>query len=334
MKAFEYAAPRSEAELVQLLSSSAGSVEILAGGTDLVGLMKKMIVTPQRVVNIMEIPSLKAIDELPDGSLAIGAAVTLDVLLDHPYLDVYPAIKQAIHGISSMQLQCQGTLGGEVCQRPQCWFYRNGMGLVSANVSEGASQYHAILGNGGPAKFVNNSRLAPALIVLGAQLRVIGPAAGENGSAMSEQFLPVEQLFRVPVRESDRLLALAPDQAVTHIILPPIAGRTCATYEVRQGQGPDYPLAAAAAALRMDASGTVHEARIAMGHVAPTPWLPQEAAQSLLGQRIDEFRADLAGEIAVSRATPFAGNEYKVQLAKTAVKRAVLLAAGLATGGF
>lgn len=356
MKAFEYAAPRTEAELVALLSppqtarqratAEPGSVEILAGGTDLVGLMKKMIVTPDRVVNIMEVPSLRTIDELPDGGLSIGAAVTLDVLLDHPYLDRYPAIKQAIRGINSMQLQCQGTLGGEICQRPQCWFYRNGMGLVSANVEEGANHYHAILGNTGPAKFVNNSRIAPALIALGAQLRVVGPAqaggsavSAGNGvpaeqTALEEHFLPVESLFRIPQREGDRLLSIAPDQVVTHIVLPPIAGRTCASYEVRHGEGPEYPLAAAAAALRMDVAGVVHEARVVMGHVAPTPWIPHAAAQSLLGHRVDEARAQLAGEIAVSNATPLAGNEYKVQLAKTAVKRAILLAAGFDTGGF
>src|SRR5262245_25211945 len=175
MKNFEYAAPRTEAEALELLAADPGKVEILAGGTDVIGLMKKMIVTPDRVVNIMEVPTLKTIDELPDGGIAIGAAVTLNALLDHPYLDLYPSVKQAIRGINSMQLQCQGTLGGEVCQRPQCWFYRNGMGLLRANVVQGANHYHAILSNSGPAKFVNNSRIAPALIALDAQLRVLGP---------------------------------------------------------------------------------------------------------------------------------------------------------------
>jgi xanthine dehydrogenase YagS FAD-binding subunit len=233
-----------------------------------------------------------------------------------------------------MQLQCQGTLGGEVCQRPQCWFYRSGLGLVSANVADGANQYHAILGNSGPAKFVNNSRIAPALIALGAQLRVIGLGPSDGQPTTVEKFVPVEELFRVPKRDDDRMLSLAPDQLLTHIILPPIGGRTCASYEVRHGEGPEYPLAAASAALRMDALGVVRDARVAMGHVAPTPWLAHEAAQSLLGHRVDDERASLAGDIAVSRATPLAGNEYKVQLAKTAVQRAILLAAGLETGGF
>lgn len=327
MKAFEYASPRSEAEVVQLLSAEPGKTEILAGGTDLVGLMKKMIVTPDRVVNIMDVPTLGSIDELPDGSVSIGAAVTLDDVLAHPYIDMYPAIKQAIRGISSMQLQAQGTLGGEVCQRPRCWFYRNGDGLLSADVAEGANEFHAILGNSGPAKFVNSSRIAPALIALDAQLRVVGPEE-------DEQFVPVAEFFRSPHREGQREYVLEPNQFVSHIILPPIEGRTCATYEVRHGEGPDYPLAAASAALQFDGFGVVREASVVLGQVAPMPWISQEAVDVLRGRKVDEALAEEAGQAAVSRATPLSQNEYKVQLAKVAVKRAVLLAAGYETGGF
>jgi xanthine dehydrogenase YagS FAD-binding subunit len=328
MKAFEYAAPRTEAEVLQVLSAEPGKTEVLAGGTDLVGLMKKMLVTPDCVVNIMEVPSLKTIDELPDGSVSIGAAVTLDQILDHPYVDVYPAVKQAIRGINSMQLQCQGTLGGEVCQRPRCWFYRNGQGLLSENAAEGANQYHAILGNSGPAKFVSGSRIAPALMALDAQLRVIGPAEDE------ETLVPVSDFFRTPRHDGQREHVLQPQQLVTHVILPPIAGRTCATYEVRDGEGPDYPLAAAAVALRFDGLGIVHEAKVVLGQVAPTPWNSSEAASLLIGHAVDSQRAEQAGLAAVRLASPLSENKYKVQLAKVAVKRAILLAAGLETGGF
>ncbi|MBC8354247.1 MAG: FAD binding domain-containing protein [Planctomycetes bacterium] len=327
MKAFEYASPRTEAEIVDLLSAEPGKTEILAGGTDLVGLMKKMIVTPDRVVNIMDVPTLRSIDELPDGSVSIGAAVTLDDVLAHPYIDIYPAIKQAIRGISSMQLQAQGTLGGEVCQRPRCWFYRNGDGLLSPDVAEGANEFHAILGNSGPAKFVNSSRIAPALIALDAQLRVVGPEE-------DEQFVPVAAFFRSPHREGQREHVLEPNQFVSHILLPPIEGRTCATYEVRHGEGPDYPLAAAAAALQFDGFGIVRDANVVLGQVAPMPWISQEAADVLRGRKVDEALAETAGQAAVSRATPLSQNEFKVQLAKVAVKRAILLAAGYETGGF
>ena len=190
MKNFEYAAPRTEAEVLQLLSPEPGKVEILAGGTDLVGLLKAMVVTPDRVVNIMEIPSLQEIAELPDGGVSVGATVTLDQILAHPYLDRYPAIKQAIRGINSRQLQCQGTLGGEVCQRPQCWYYRSGRGLLSGNAADGANRFHAILGNSGAAKFVHASRIAPALVALNARCRIIGPAADAGAVSGCGGFLP------------------------------------------------------------------------------------------------------------------------------------------------
>lgn len=322
MKAFEYAAPRTEEEVLQLLSAEPERTEILAGGTDLVGLMKKMVVTPERVVNIMDVPSLQTIESLPEGGVSIGAAVTLDDVLQHAGLDVYPSIKQAIRGISSLQLQCQGTLGGEIVQRPRCWYFRQGRGLMSPEVERGANQLHAILGNGGAAKFVSSSRLAPALIALDAQLRVLGPQPGEV------RLIPLADIYRIPQRDGEREYALLPNQFFTHVIIPAIAGRTCATYEVRQGEGPEFPLAASSAALRMDVRGIVREARVVLGQVAPIPWISREAARVIVGHPMDEQLAERAGQAAVAMATPLSENAYKVQLAKVAVKRAILLASG------
>jgi xanthine dehydrogenase YagS FAD-binding subunit len=329
MKSFAYASPTTEGEALSLLAEP-GEIEILAGGTDLVGLMKKMIITPDLVVNILDIPSLKTIEQLDGGAIAIGAAVTLEEVLAHPYLDPYPAIGQAIQGISSMQLQCRGTIGGEVLQRPQCWYFRDGKGLLAVGgsaVEEGDSRYHAIFGNEGAAKFVSASRIAPALIALNATARVIGPTNED------ERFLPIEQLFRVPRHEGERENILARGQFLTHIILPDRRNVASATYEVRQGEGPDFPLAAAAASLRIE-GGIVREAGIILGQVAPTPWISNEAAAAITGQPVNKQSAEAAGFAAVASACPLSHNAYKVQLAKTAVKRAILRAAGQETGGF
>jgi xanthine dehydrogenase YagS FAD-binding subunit len=328
MKNFEYASPRSEAEVLTLLSSRPGHTEILAGGTDLIGLMQANIVRPERVVNILEVPSLKTIEQLDNGALAVGSTVTLDVLLDHPYLTPYPALKQAIEGIASMQLQCQGTLGGEVLQRPQCWFFRNGRGLLAGGgklAAEGDNRFHAIFGNQGAAKFVSNSRLAPALVALGASVRLIGPAEAD------EKFVSIEELYRAPRHEAEREHAVAPNQLVTHLLIPASTGFN-ATYEVRHGAGPDYPLTAAAASLQIE-GGIVREARIVLGHVAPTPWISLEAAAELIGKPVNEETATAAGAAAIVPAAPLSNNAYKVQLAQVAVKRAILRAAGLDTGG-
>jgi xanthine dehydrogenase YagS FAD-binding subunit len=148
-----------------------------------------------------------------------------------------------------------------------------------------------------------------------------------------EAILPLDGFFRAPRHEGERETVLKPNQWVTHVVLPAAAGRQSATYEVRHGEGPDYPLAATAVALRITA-GIVAVAKIVLGQVAPTPWLSPEAAAALVGRPISEAAAAEAGQAAVASATPLSGNEYKVQLAQVAVKRAVLLAAGLETGGF
>jgi len=327
MKNFEYAAPRDEAGVLSVLSSEPGHTEILAGGTDLMGLMKKFIVTPERVVNIKEVRSFRGITADSEG-VTIGAVTNLDDMLDSSELDEFPAVKQAIRNMASLQLQAQGTLGGDLCQRPRCWFYRNGYGrLAAANlIEQGDHRFHAIFGNEGAAKFVSASRLAPALIALGAQLRIAGPGRAD------ELFMPVEALFQTPRTESQREIVLAPNQVVTHVRIPrKLAGN--ATYEVRHGEGPDFPLVAASAALVIR-QGIVEQASVVLGQVAPTPWMSMAAARAMVGQRVNEATADAAGEAAIAQATPLADNGYKVQLAKVAVKRALLLAAGLETGGF
>jgi xanthine dehydrogenase YagS FAD-binding subunit len=193
-------------------------------------------------------------------------------------------------------------------------------------IVEGDSRYHAIFGNAGPAKFVSPSRIAPALIALGAQVRIIGPSEQE------ETTIPVEALFRTPRDGRQREHVISPNQLLTHILLP-AAGWVNATYEVRQTAGPDFPLVGAAAALKIE-NGIVRDANIVIGQVAPTPWVSYAAAQAMVGQLVDYGTASSAGEAAVEAATPLADNGYKVQLASVAVRRAILLAAGLETGGF
>ena len=329
MKAFEYAAPNSEAEVLELLAAERGKTEVMAGGTDLVGLMKKMIVTPDRVVSLSRVASLKSIDADSTG-VRIGAMVSLEDIADHPLAADYPALAEAIRAIHSLQLQSQGTLGGELCQRPRCWYFRAGQGLLAGRgeaVAEGDNRFHAIFGNSGAAKFVCPSRLAPALVALGAKVRVVGP------EPQSETVMPLEYLFRAPKDERQREHNLEPNQFVAHILLPAADGVRSASYEVQHGAGPEYPLVAAAAALRIS-RGIVSEARIVLGQVAPTPWMSTEAAEAIVGREVNHDTAEAAGEAAVAVARPLSHNEYKVQLAKVAVKRAILSAAGLETGGF
>lgn len=329
MKRFQYAQPRTEQEAVSLLADPKKNSAVLAGGCDLVGLMKRMVMSPDLVVNISEIRSLQEIDRDADGNVWVGAAVHLDEFVDDRSTDAYASAKQVIQGISSVQLQAQGTLIGELLRRPNCWYFRDGHGLLAKQgtmVIEGANRYHAILGNRGPAKFVNASRLAPSLITLGARVRIVGPQPEE------ETFIDLADLYRTPMSDGEKENVLSRGQFVTHVILPPHGNRISASYEVRHGEGPDPPLAAAAVSLDVRL-GRVRGARIVLGQVAPVPWFAADAAAHFVGKHINEDSAAVAGFEAVAGAIALSENEYKIQLAQVAVKRAILRAAGIETGG-
>jgi xanthine dehydrogenase YagS FAD-binding subunit len=183
-----------------------------------------------------------------------------------------------------------------------------------------------VFGNRGPAKFVSASRFAPALIAWGAEARIIGPEPGQVS------MIPLEYFFVTPKSVGQGMTVLQPGQLLTHILLRDAGEETAsASYEVLQLEGLDWPLASAGVCL--ETSGEiVREARVVLGHVAPTPWVSHDAAQALVGKVIDERSAQAAGDAAVARATPLSENDYKVQIARTAVKRAILRAAGQLEG--
>ena len=325
MQAFEYARPETEAEAIEFLGTNAGQTAVLAGGTDLVSLMKAELLTPSRVVDLKRIPSLHEVTRA-EGGIQIGSLATLTELAQHPLLGGYRSLFDVIDGVRAIQIQGSGTIGGDLCHLPNCWYFRGGYGLLAmengVSLPEvGDNRYHAILGNSGPAKFVNASRFAPALIAWGAKLRVIGPQPDQA------EWLPMEYFYISPKTNGQGNTVLKPGQLISHIWLPDAGQTASATYEVLQTEGLDWPLASAGVTLGLD-GGYVREARIVMGHIAPVPWIANDAARLLIGQPLNDDTAGMAADAAVARATPLSMNEYKVQLARTAVKRALLKAAG------
>jgi xanthine dehydrogenase YagS FAD-binding subunit len=321
MRAFEYVSPQTRAQAVSLLGTSWGDNEILAGGTDLLALMKDDVLAPKRLVNIKDIRDLHGVSSTTQG-LRIGASTYLGDLADDANVKKnYPALAEAVMEAASPQIRNMATIGGNLCQRPRCWYFRNGLGLLAnANgkdlVAEGENRYHAILGNDGPAKFVSPSTIVPILIAYGAKIRLEGP----NG----KRELPLEKFFVIPKTEGDREHDLRPNELVTELVLPPATSVTAAHYEIRQKEAFDWPLAVAAVALNTSAKS----ARVVLGHVAPVPWPSPEAEQALSGQAINADAAQKAAEAALQNAKPLSQNAYKVQLARVAVKRAILKAAG------
>ena len=325
MQAFAYAKPATVAEAVALLGSNWHDAAILAGGTDLLALMKDNIAAPQRVINIKGIRELEGIHETAQG-LRIGALVSLEELRKNHFAHrEFPAIHQAAAGVTSPQIRHMRTVGGDLCQRPRCWYYRAGFGLLArdeqgrALVPDGDNRYHAILGNAGTAYFVSPSSLAPPLIALGSKARLVGPG-GAREIALADFFL-------IPQSEEQREHALAPNEILTEIIIPAASrGLRNATYEVRQKEALDWPLATASVALEMN-GGKIESARVVLGHVAPIPWVAGDAEKLLAGKTITPETASQAGDAAVHGAKPLSRNGYKVQLARVAVKRALLAAA-------
>lgn len=329
MKSFEYARPETEAEAVEFLGTNVGQTAVLAGGTDLVSLMKAELVTPSRVVDLKRIPSLREVTRV-DGGVQIGSLATLSDLAQNPLLGGYRSLFDVIDGVRAIQVQGSGTIGGDLCHLPNCWYFRGGYGLLAMDKGVslpevGDNRYHAIFGNSGPAKFVNASRFAPALIAWGAKVRVIGPKPDQS------EWLPLEYFYISPKTNAQGNTVLKPGQLISHVWLPDAGNMTSATYEVLQTEGLDWPLASAGVCLDVE-GGLVRRASIVMGHVAPTPWLANEAARLLIGHPLNDDTAGVVADAATSNATPLSMNDYKVQLARTAVKRALLKATGQLEG--
>ena len=322
MNSFEYASPTDLETAIGLLGDRFGETEVLAGGTDLVTSLKQGIVSPKRLVSLKSIEKLRGIEAQGD-AVHIGAMTPLvEVLEDANIRKSLPSITTAIEGIGSPQIIAMGTVGGDLCQRPRCWYYRQGFGLLGqldgeSLIPEGDNRYHAIFGNNGPAYFVSASSLGPPLVALGATLEITGPK-GKTRNVAAMDF------FRTPKSAQERENVLAANEILTRISIP-ARGLANATYEIRQREGLDWPLVTASVAFSRKAGGG--KAAVVLGHVAPTPWSVPEAAALLDGKMANEELATRVADAAIHSARPLSKNAYKVRLVKTAVKRAILAAA-------
>jgi xanthine dehydrogenase YagS FAD-binding subunit len=326
VKPFAYVNAKNEQEAVAALSPQRGRTLPLAGGMDLLSLMKDYILQPDTVVNVKALDSTIAVPA--QGPIRIGAAARVADVAEHPELaKVFPALTRAAESVGTPQIRNAGTVGGNLMQRPRCWYFRNEefhclkKGGSRCFAVDGENQYHAIFG-GGPCHIVHPSSLAVPLIAYGAKFRVAGPSG--------EREIDAGEFFQLPADNLMGETVLKPNELLTHVILPATSGVKAATYEVRFKQSHDWPLAMASAVMTMDGN-RVKAARVVMGAVAPIPWRTEAAEKVLAGKTITEAVALEAANAAVAGATPMTQNSYKVQVARTAVKRAIMRAAGLQT---
>lgn len=328
MKNFTYFRPTTAEQAVALLEARWGNTEMLAGGTDLLALQKEYIAQPGRVVSLNGIAGLKTV-AVGQQSVTIGAGVTLAMIADHPDLRrLFPALTSAAGDIAGPQVRNMGTLGGNLCQRNRCWYFRDEhspcllRGGNRCSAIEGENKYHAIFTANHRCVIASPSTLATGLIALGATAEILGP---QNRRRTVE----LARFFNAPTGPNDREHNLAANELVTSVSIP-VRGLNNAAYEVRQRQVTDWPIVQAAVAFtggRNNAKAT--NVKIVLSHVAPTPVIAEAAARAVENRTITEATAAAAGRAAVEGAKPLAQNGYKVRLVEVAVKRALLIAAGL-----
>ncbi len=322
MNAFDFAAPTTVEDAVKLLGVP--DAEALSGGTDLLGRLKDYASSPKRVVYLKDVKALAGISGDATDGLTIGAGTRLaDVLADKAVKESYPALWQATLEVGTPQIRNMATVGGNLLQRPRCWYYRAGNGLLAVKdgkslVREGDNRYHAIFETDGDALFVNPSSLAVPLIALGAKAVVAGPRG--------ERTIAVEDLYQIPKSGKDSELTLAPGEVVTKLVLPPAKGLN-ASYEARQKQAHDWPIVLASVNLNLD-DHKVASSRIVVYGVAPIPWRSKAAEEALAGKLLNPESAAAAAAASIAAAKPLSMNAYKVGLTQTVVKRALMVAMG------
>jgi xanthine dehydrogenase YagS FAD-binding subunit len=290
------------------------------GGTDLLGMVKERTASPDVLVNLKSIPGQDQI-KTEAGGITIGGLITLDTLSNHPdILGHYKVLAEAAGSVATPQIRNFGTLAGNVCQRPWCWYFRNGFPCYKAGGKQcfsvnGENQFHAILG-GGPSFIVHPSDTAPALVALDATFHVVGPRG--------ERTIAAKDFFVLPKQNPAQENALKEDEVLASVHLPaPKPGTRSAYHKELDREAWTHAVVSVAVVLEMD-NKVCRRARIVLGGVAPIPWHVPDAERLLVGQTVTDALAQRVAEVALAGANPLAKNAYKVPLTKAIVKRTLL----------
>lgn len=314
-------APKKDLNQSLIFLEKNSESRIISGGCDFLNLVKGKVEKPDFVVNLNAFEDeLHHIEEV-GGGLRIGALVTMTELESHPLVRRrFTALAEAAGVVASPQIRNVGTLGGNLCQRPWCWYFRRGFPCLKNGGDMcysivGDNRYHAIFG-GGPSYIVHPSDTAPALIALGAKVKILSPRG--------EKELDLEQFFVGPSQELLKENILKPGEIVAEVSLESLPAGARSTYiKFAERAVWDHAVVSVAAALTRE-NGKCSSARIVLGGVAPIPWRVPKVEKLLTGKSIDEDLAAQAGERALEGAQPLSGNGYKLDLVRNLVKRAVL----------
>jgi xanthine dehydrogenase YagS FAD-binding subunit len=315
---FTYVKPTTLGQALRELAAPGARVH--AGGTDLLGCLRDRVFAATKLVSLSGLDELRGVSEQPNGGLRIGALTTLAEIAPHPLVQKrYQALSAAAGAAASPQLRNQGTVGGNLCQRPRCWYFRGDFpcarkGGDTCFAKEGENQLHAILG-GDVCVMVHPSDTAPALMALDASVRLVSPR-GSRTLALDAFFVPA-------TKDYTRETVVEADELVTDILLPPPAAGTVSTYRKLRARGAwDFALTGAAVVLSLKGK-KIERARVVLSGVAPIPWRAPAVEKELVGHDFSDGLIERAAEKAGVGAVPLSGNAYKVSLARGAVMEAL-----------
>jgi xanthine dehydrogenase YagS FAD-binding subunit len=314
LPSFSYVRPTSLDEALTQLADGKGRIH--AGGSDLLGCLRDGVFGAEKVVSLNGIPALRGLVETPEG-LGIGALTSIAEVAASPLLrERFTALAEAAAQVASPQLRHQGTLGGNLCQKPRCWYYRGDFACLRKGgdlcyALAGENEYHAVAA-GGPCHYVHPSDTAPALVALGALAHVVGPKGARS--------VPLERFFVLPSQDVARETVLEPGEVLAKVLLPkPAAGLRSSYRKVRARASFDFALVGAAFALQMQGERVVR-ARVVFSGVAPVPWPAPAVEKALTGQRLDAATISRAAAAAAVGLVPLEKNAYKLPLLRGLVQ--------------
>ena len=317
MKNFEYIYPKTMESIPKILKESNGQALLYAGGTDAIARIKEGIDKPSRLVNLKSLKSSNFLKEDTDG-LHIGALTRLVELINNADAQKYTGLIQAAKSVGSVQLRNMGTVGGNLCQRPRCWYFRSRHfpclrkhGEICYAV-DGENKYHCILG-GDPCFIVHPSDLAPMLISLNASVRILGLEGWKE--------MKLEDFFVLPENDPTRETILSEQEVLTEVVVP---NKKVKSYFLKHKERKSLDFALVSIAVAGDVeNGKLNNIRITLGGVAPIPWRATKVEEMLAGQTALEPLLEKAVEAELENAVPLAQNEFKVYQTKNLLKRAI-----------
>jgi len=326
MNNFEYALPADLTDVFRYLNTD--SAMLKAGGVDIIDLLKEELILPRRLVTIRKLPELQFIKYGNKTGLQLGPAVILaDLAAAAVVRKSYQALAQAAGEVATPQIRNMATLGGNLCQRPRCWYFRNNQfhcsrkGGQNCFALDGENQYHAIFGNDNGCAIVHPSGTATALLALDARLKV------ENGRDKKD--VALTDFFVTPALDITRENILKPGELITEIDIPP-GMEDFKNYYIKQKEKQAFDWAIAEVAVALQLKGKqCRDARIVLGAAAPVPWRIKTAEDVLKDSNISKSSARHAAEIAMKDAEPLELNGYKIQVFKAVIYRTICRAASI-----